>query len=58
MAKKFSCGDVVKDCNWTTTASDEGELFKNISEHAKNEHGMTGIPEEIIEKVKSKSQEV
>lgn len=58
MGKKFSCGDVVKGCNWTTTASDEGELFKNISEHAKNEHNMENISDEIIKKVKSKIQEI
>jgi predicted small metal-binding protein len=58
MAKKFSCGDVVDGCGWSITANDEGELFQNISEHAKNEHGMTDIPDEIIQKVKSKIQEV
>jgi predicted small metal-binding protein len=58
MTKKFSCGDVVEGCGWSTTASDEAELFKNISDHAKNEHGMTNIPDEVIEKVKSNIQEV
>lgn len=58
MTKKFSCGDVVEGCDWSTTASDEAELFKNISEHAKRKHNMTDIPDEVIEKVKSKIQEV
>ena len=58
MTKKFACGDVVTGCAWSTTANDENELFQKISEHAKNEHNMTDIPDEIIQKVKSKIQEV
>ncbi|WP_268542017.1 DUF1059 domain-containing protein [Candidatus Nitrosotenuis cloacae] len=57
MAKKFACGDVVNGCKWSATASDEGELFQKISEHAKNDHNMTAIPDEIIQKVKSKIQD-
>ena len=58
MAKKFACGDVVSGCGWSTTAKDENELFQRISEHAKNAHHMTDIPDEIIQKVKSKIQEI
>ena len=58
MAKKFACGDVVTGCGWSTTAKDEKELFQKISEHAKNIHKMTDIPDEIIQKVKSKIQEI
>ncbi len=58
MAKKFACGDVVSGCDWSTTAKDENELFQRISEHAKNVHHMTDIPDEIIQKVKSKIQEI
>jgi predicted small metal-binding protein len=58
MAKKFACGDVVTGCSWSTTANDEKELFQKISEHAKNVHKMIDIPDEIIQKVKSKIQEI
>ena len=58
MTKKFACGDVVTGCGWSTTAKDENELFQKISEHAKNVHKMTDIPDEIIQKVKSKIQEI
>lgn len=58
MAKKFACGDVVSGCGWSTTAKDEAELFQKISEHAKGVHNMTDIPDEIIQKVKSKIQEL
>jgi predicted small metal-binding protein len=56
MAKKFACGDVVSGCSWSTIAKDENELFQRISEHAKSVHKMTDIPDEIIQKVKSKIQ--
>jgi predicted small metal-binding protein len=54
MTKKFACGDVVPGCAWSATAKDEKELFQKISEHAKNTHKMSTIPDEIIQKVKSK----
>lgn len=54
MAKKFACGDVVDGCAWSVTARDENELFQKISEHAKNVHKMTAIPDEVMQKVKSK----
>lgn len=58
MAKKFSCGDVVNGCAWHTQANTDEELFKNIAEHAKNSHGITQIPDELLQKVKSKIQNV
>ncbi|MFB5598404.1 MAG: DUF1059 domain-containing protein [Nitrosopumilaceae archaeon] len=58
MTKKFACGDVVSGCGWSTTAADENELFQKIAEHAKTDHNMTEIPDEIIQKVKSKIREV
>lgn len=58
MAKKFACGDVVSGCAWSTTANDEEELFQKISDHAKNAHQMSEIPDEIIKKVKSKIKDI
>ena len=58
MAKKFACADVVDGCAWSTTAKDENELFKKISEHAKNDHQMSQIPDEIIKKVRSKIKDI
>jgi len=58
MTKKFACSDVVSGCSWSTMAKDETELFHKISEHAKHVHNMNTIPDEIIQKVKSKIQEI
>lgn len=54
MAKKFACGDVVTGCAWSTTAENQEELFQKIAKHAKDAHDMSHIPDEIIQKVKSK----
>ena len=58
MAKKFACGDVVNGCAWSVTAKDEKELFQKISKHASDVHKMSTIPDEIIQKVKSKIKDV
>ncbi len=58
MAKKFACGDVMSGCSWSATANDESELFAKIADHAKNAHNITAIPDEVIQKVKSKIQNV
>lgn len=58
MAKKFACGDVVDGCAWSTSAKNEEELFQKIAKHAKDTHNMLKIPDEIIQKVKSKIVDV
>ncbi|HSD04123.1 MAG TPA: DUF1059 domain-containing protein [Nitrosopumilaceae archaeon] len=58
MTKKFACGDVVNGCAWSATAKDESELFSKIAEHAKKDHGITEIPQDLIEKVRSKIQTI
>ena len=58
MAKKFACGDVVEGCAWSTTAENEQELFQKIAAHAKETHNMSEIPDEILQKVKSKVVDV
>lgn len=58
MAKKFACGDVVDGCAWSATAENEQELFQKIAEHAKQAHSMDEIPDEILQKVKSKIADV
>ncbi|HSB49979.1 MAG TPA: DUF1059 domain-containing protein [Nitrosopumilaceae archaeon] len=58
MAKKFACGDVVDGCAWSTSAKNEEELFQKIAKHAKDTHNMSKIPDEIIQKVKSKIVDV
>lgn len=53
MAKVVSCRDVGMDCDFVARGGTEEELLRNAAEHGKAEHGMTEIPPEVIERVKS-----
>ncbi len=44
-------------CDWEASASSVDELMKKIAEHAKEAHGITEIPQDLAEKVKSAIKE-
>jgi len=48
----------VRGLSQQKTAKDEEELFQKIAEHAKDAHNMSEIPDEIMQKVKSKIADV
>jgi len=52
MAKSIKCSDAGVDCDWSATAETEEELLKKVHEHAKEEHGFTEMPQELLAKVK------
>lgn len=52
--KKFSCGDVVPGCTASFTGKDEGEILAQVAKHAAADHGMTDVPPEVVEQVRSK----
>jgi predicted small metal-binding protein len=52
--KSFACGSVVPGCSATFTAETEEELFGQIAEHARAEHGMEEVPAELVEQVRAK----
>ena len=56
--KQFRCGDVVPGCQWTTRSDDEGELFANISSHARDDHGMDEVPPEVVDAIHAVITEV
>jgi predicted small metal-binding protein len=39
----FKCKDVGVNCDWETTAANETELMKNITQHAMTEHKIMSI---------------
>ena len=57
MAKVINCRDVGVDCDFEARAETEEELFQILTEHAKNDHGMEGIPPELVEKVRAAIRE-
>jgi len=54
MDKFLSCRDVgVTNCDWSVCAKTEEEIFQRAAEHARKEHNMTEIPEELRDKMRS-----
>lgn len=56
--KQFSCGAVVPGCTATFSAETEDELLGQVAAHAKADHGMESVPDEVVEQVKANIQEV
>jgi len=47
------CRDVGFDCNGVVTAETEEELLQQVAEHAKSEHDLVEVTDEVVAKVKS-----
>lgn len=56
--KQFFCGDVVPGCTARFEAPTEDEILMQVAEHAKNGHGMSEVPLELVEKVRALIREV
>ena len=56
--KQFWCGAVVPNCTKRFSASTEIEILQQVAEHARTDHGMQEVPEEVVEKVRALIQEV
>ena len=52
--KRFACGLVVPGCTATFAAPDENGILEQVARHAREEHGLTEIPEELVEQVLAK----
>ena len=52
--KSFACGDVVPGCEATWTLEAEDELLAEVARHAQLDHGMTDIPDELVEQVRAR----
>lgn len=51
--KRIACADVVPDCTFTTSASTEEELLKQVAAHAATEHGVREMTPELAAKVRA-----
>ena len=51
MPKHLEC--VIPDCGFAVTAASEAEIFKQITVHAADAHGVTDIPPELAAQVKA-----
>lgn len=50
--KQFACGDVVPGCQATWTAATEDEIMGHVARHAQQDHGLTEVPDELVDQVR------
>lgn len=50
--KHFACGDLVPGCDATFSGS-ESQILGQVAEHARVDHGMTSISDELIAGVRA-----
>ena len=51
--KTFACGAVVPGCTASFAAETEEEILEQVARHAREEHGMSEVPEEVIRQVQA-----
>jgi predicted small metal-binding protein len=51
--KYISCRDVGVDCDYEARGETVEDILKQCTEHARTAHGMSEIPPELVEKVKT-----
>ncbi|WP_084270208.1 DUF1059 domain-containing protein [Patulibacter minatonensis] len=50
--KQFACGSVVPGCTATFEGPTEDAILAQVAEHAKADHGMESVPNEVVEQVR------
>ena len=53
MSKVVSCRDIGMDCDFVARGQSEDEILAKCAEHARTDHGMSEIPDEVVTKVRS-----
>jgi len=46
--KTFACGAVVPGCTASFTAETEQGILEQVARHAREDHGMDEVPDELI----------
>jgi len=57
MAKILRCSDVGFECDGVIRAETEEEVLKKAADHAKSEHNLEEISDEVVEKVRAAIQD-
>lgn len=52
MGKVLRCRDVGVDCDFEARGETAEEIMAQAAKHAKEDHGMEDIPQELVDKVK------
>ncbi len=53
MTHSLACGDVVDGCTTKLEAGSQDELMTKVTDHARDEHGVTEVSPELAAQVKS-----
>lgn len=51
--KSFSCGAVVPGCTHSFRADTDEGILNQVAHHARRDHGLTEIPDELVAAVRS-----
>ncbi len=51
--KVFACGDVVPGCGATFTAPDDAGILGQVGAHARRDHGLTEVSDDLVSAVLS-----
>jgi predicted small metal-binding protein len=49
--KMFACGAVVPGCTATFEAETDEAVLEQVARHAREDHGMTEVPDELVRQV-------
>ncbi len=55
--KRFSCGDVVPDCDARFQGRSDDEVLEQVAAHAAEAHGMHELPADVLATVRSRIAE-
>lgn len=55
--KEFACGAVVPGCTATFEGETEDQILAQVADHAREDHGMETVPDEVVEQVKENIKE-
>ena len=54
--KTFACGAVVPGCTATFAAETEEGILEQVARHAREDHGLPEVPEELVRQVRANLQ--
>jgi predicted small metal-binding protein len=57
MGKVLKCRTVGLDCDFVARAESDEQIMKQVAEHARKDHGMETIPNDVVAKVKASIHE-
>lgn len=52
--KRFACGDIVPGCDATFVCTTDDDVLAEVARHAAEDHGLTAVPDEMVEQVRSR----